>query len=649
MPSMPSMPSTPPQPRLLRRRLIRATLLRASLLPANPLGSSLLRAGLLRAGLLRADPFQPNPREPGPLASSEASTARPAPVWRAVALSLAVLLAACQRPAPPAPAPGGFDERAGADARRIEADLRFLADDLLEGREAGSRGFDLASLYVAQRMRAIGLRPAGDDGGYFQNVPLLRAHREPDGGSLVVQRDTGTVALRFREQFLPQLDFDRAQSQVSAPAVFVGQAVYAPELGQDDFAGLELRGKIAVLLHGAPKRFDTDRRAFYSSFREKFRALVERGAVGAVIVATDDEEKRQPWARGAQNWARPGMRLRGSDGRALDTFPQLAVIANLSAASAGAVLDVGAHSAAQVFRDAREGGLRGFDLPGTLSLSARNRIEQAQSRNVVALLPGGDAALAREHVLFSAHLDHLGIGAPVKGDAIYNGALDNALGVAIMLETAQQLAQAKTPPRRSLLFVAVTAEEKGLLGAEWYARYPSVPRDSLVANVNMDMPVMRVPTRDVVPIGVEHSSLKAVLEQAAREVGVELTPDPSPEESIFIRSDQYAFIRTGIPAVYLTGGMVARDAGDDARQQFRDFLKDHYHQPDDDANQPIEYADAARLARLNARIGRLIADAAQRPRWNPGDFFGLRFGGLDPGRPDAGPDTAPAATPVPSR
>lgn len=562
--------------------------------------------------------------------------------YRIAGMALALLLAACQRPAPLPPA-DGFDATASAHARRIEADVRFLADDLLEGREAGTRGFDLAALYVAQRMRAIGLRPAGDDGGYFQRVPLLRASREEGGGSLIVQRDTGTVELKFREQFLPQLDFDRTQSQVTAPAVFVGQAVHAPELDHDDFIGLDLRGKIAVLMHGAPKRFDTDRRAFYSSFREKFRALVERGAVGAVIVATQDEEKRQPWARGAQNWARPGMRLRGSDGRAIDTFPQLAVVANVSAASADAVLNAGGHSATELFRDAREGTLRGFDLPGTITLSARNRIEQTQSRNVVALLPGTDAALKREHVVFSAHLDHLGIGAPVKGDAIYNGALDNALGVAIMLETAQQLALAKTPPKRSLLFVAVTAEEKGLLGAEWFARNPSVPRDSLVANINMDMPVMRVPTRDVVPIGVEHSSLQAVLDQAAAEVGVDLTPDPSPEESIFIRSDQYAFIRTGVPAVYLTGGMVARDAGVDARQQFRAFLADHYHQPDDDAEQPIQYADAARLAQLNARIGQLIADAPQRPRWNPGDFFGQRFGGLDAGKPDA--EATPAASP----
>jgi Zn-dependent M28 family amino/carboxypeptidase len=555
-------------------------------------------------------------------------------LFRSVAgLCLIAALSACQRPAPAPSPPDGYDENAGADARRIEADLRFLADDLLEGREAGTRGYDLAALYVAERLRAIGLRPAGDDGRYFQRVPMLSAKRVDGGGTLVIRRD-GAAALTFREQFLPQLNFDHSDARVTAAAVFVGQAVRAPELQHDDFAGVDVRGKIAVLFHGAPPRFDADRRAFYSSFREKFAALVERGAVGAVIVSTDDEERRQPWARGAENWARPGMRLRDADGRPLDTFPQLQVIAQVSAASAGALLDTGGHTAAALFRDAREGKLRGFELPGTIELSAQTRIEPAESRNVVALLPGADAALKREHVLFSAHLDHIGIGAPVRGDAIYNGALDNALGVAIMLEAAQQLARSKTPPKRSLLFVAVTAEEKGLLGAEWYARHPTVPRDSLVANVNMDMPVLLVPTRDVVPIGVEHSSLQAVLDQAAAEVGVSLSPDPSPQESVFVRSDQFAFIRAGVPAVYLTGGVRAQQSGVDAGKHQRDFLRERYHQPGDDASQPIQYADAARLARLNARIGQSIADAPQRPRWNPGDFFGRRFGAGDAPRAD---------------
>ena len=540
---------------------------------------------------------------------------------RLALLSALLCLAACT-PAPPPAEP--FDERAGADARRIEADVRFLADDLLEGREAGTRGFDLAALYVAQRMRAIGVRPAGDARGYFQSVPLLRATRVEDGSTLVVARNGATTALRYRDQFLPSLNYNAPDSAVTAPAVFVGQAVHAPELKQDDFAGIDVRGKIAVLFAGAPERFDNDRRAFYSSTREKLAVLTARGAVGVVFVATDEDEARRPWTRSAENWNKPGMRLRGPDGGVVDGFPQLKVVASVNNASADVLLASEGRSSAQLFAQARAGTLRGFDLPGTITLSVRTAIAPATSRNVVGVLPGR-GALAKEHVVFTAHLDHVGIGAPVNGDAIYNGALDNALGVAVMLEAAQRMATQAERLQRSIVILAVTAEEKGLLGAEWFAQNPTVARGSIVANVNMDMPVLLVPTRDVVPIGIEHSTLKGVVEQAAREVGLSLSPDPMPEETVFVRSDQYAFIRAGIPAVYLDGGVRSARFNRDASAPMRAFLKDHYHQPGDDANQPIQYADAARLARLNARIGTLIANTPERPTWNAGDFFGTKF------------------------
>lgn len=550
----------------------------------------------------------------------------------AAPLCLALLLMACQRDAA-APAATAtqtreiYDAKAGADARRIEADVRFLADDLLEGREAGTRGYDLASLYVAQRFRAIGLAPAGDDGTYFQRVPMLRGVVQAEGNGLAINRDGHSRALAFREQFLPSVNYNQASAQVEAPAVFVGQGVYAPELQQDDFAGVEVKGKIAVMFNGAPARFDNDRRAFYSSSRTKAEELARRGAVGVVVVQTDDEEKTRPWARSASNWNRPGMRLRGADGKGIDTWPQLRVGAYVSATGADALLSANGRTAKDLFQDLRDGKLRAFDLPGTLQLSARTQITPVDSRNVVARIDGADAAKKAENVVFSAHLDHIGIGAPVNGDAIYNGALDNALGIAVMLEAANRLAHEATPTQRSLLFVAVTAEEKGLLGAEWFARNPTVPRESLVANVNMDMPMLLAPTSDVVPIGIEHSSLQGLVQQAAKEVGVDLSPDPMPEEVVFVRSDQYAFIRAGVPAVYLDGGYKDADgAGGNAKSIQEAFLRERYHQPGDDTNQPIRYADAARLALLNARIGRLIADAAQRPAWNAGDFFGERFG-----------------------
>ncbi|GAA4856984.1 M28 family metallopeptidase [Luteimonas vadosa] len=572
---------------------------------------------------------------------------------RLIATALVLLLsAACQQEATPATAPGsgdGADAKPWADdpaARRIEADLRYLADDRMEGRETGTPGYELASGYLARRYDELGLQPAGDSETYFQHVPLLKATLLADGAQFVVKRGGRVIPLAFEKEFLPSSNFNTPEFLVEAPAVFVGQAVHAPELDHDDFAGLDLAGKIAVVFGGAPERFDNDRRAFHSSSREKLRNLVERGAIGVVFVNTAEEEARSPWARGAANWARPTMRLRDDDGTAIDSFPQLRGAARVSAAAADALFVGGDQSSAQLFDAAAAGKLKGFDLPGTVLISGKSKLEQIESRNVVGRIPGSDPDLRAEHVVYTAHLDHLGIGKPVKDDRgqddrIYNGAFDNALGVAIMLEAAHQLQQAAAKPRRSMLFVALTAEEKGLLGSTWFAQRPTVPKDSLVANINMDMPVMTAPSTDVVPIGIEHSSLQGVVEAAAKEVGVALSPDPFPEEVVFVRSDQYSFVRAGIPAVYLDGGVVPADKQRKPKVALTYFLRNCYHQPCDDADQPIHYGDAARLARLNARIGQLVGDADQRPTWNKGDFFGERFGRA----PAAGPNPPTAAAP----
>jgi Zn-dependent M28 family amino/carboxypeptidase len=339
-----------------------------------------------------------------------------------------------------------------------------------------------------------------------------------------------------------------------------------------------------------------------------------------IEIQSDDEQKQSPWERRARNWQSPGMRLRGEDGKGIDTWPQLRVYATVSAAAADALLSAGGHSAREQFQALRDGKLRAFDLPGSIRMASHTAITPIDSRNVVARLEG--TTKQDEAVAFSAHLDHVGIGAPVDGDAIYNGALDNALGIAVMLEAANRLAHEGAPLQRTALFVAVTAEEKGLLGAEWFARHPTVP-GTLVANVNMDMPILLAPTKDVVPIGLEHSTLQPIVQQAAKEIGVSLSPDPSPAEVVFVRSDQYAFIRAGIPAVYLDGGYEGVDG--DAKAIQDEFLRQRYHQPGDDVSQSIHYGDAARLAGLNARIGRLIADAPQPPRWNANDFFGSKF------------------------
>lgn len=546
-----------------------------------------------------------------------------APKLFPVAVLLA--LAACQRA--PSPQTAAMRDNAAA-SQRIRGDVHYLADDKLQGRFTGTHGYGLAAAYVARRFAAIGLQAAGDHGNWFQDVPLLRATREADGARLAIIRGGKTEELRFREQFLPGLDYNAADAAIEAPAVFVGQGVFAPELQQDDFAGLDLKGRIAVLFSGAPMRFDNDHRALYAAATGKLHALAERGAVGVVFVNTVADEVQIPWSRNADNWNRPGMRLRNADGNGNETFPSLRVTATISVSAAELVFAGSGHSAAELFRAAQDGTLKGFALPGTLALAAHTRIEPLQSRNVVAKLPGADAVLAREHLVYSAHLDHLGVGAPVKGDRIYNGALDNALGVSILLEVARIL-HANAAPKRSLLFVATTGEEQGLLGAQWFAAHPP---GTLAAAINLDMPMLLAPSSDVVPIGAGHSSLQAFLQQAAQDVGVGLTPDPFPEENAFVRSDQYAFVRAGIPALYLDGGSTPTTDLDPKVVQ-RDFLRHCYHQPCDDARQPIQYGDAARLARLSARIGLLVGNAVQRPLWKPGDFFGTQFGQPPQARP----------------
>lgn len=262
-------------------------------------------------------------------------------------------------------------------------------------------------------------------------------------------------------------------------------------------------------------------------------------------------------------------------------------------------------------------------------------IRQRQSANVVGVLEGTDPALKNEYVVISAHLDHVGKGAPIGGDAIYNGAFDNASGIAVMLEAARLLASSPVKPRRSVIFLAVTAEESGLQGADYFVQHPTVPREAIVANINIDMPVALAPLADVTAFGAENSTLGAVVERAAAAEGVAVTPDSKPEEVIFVRSDQYAFVRAGIPALYIDEGMRSTDPTQDQAARVEAFRKERYHQPGDDLSQAIDWPSLAMLARLNARVITEVANDEARPAWHPGNFFGETF---------AKPATSPSAS-----
>ncbi len=508
----------------------------------------------------------------------------------------------------------------------IRAHVEFLADDLLEGRAAGTRGYDLAARYIAGQMQLMGLEPAGTD-GWFQEMALIEAVRDIPASTLAVRGAAGEDRLAPLEDYLPGFWFYGSGSAVTAPATFVGFGIHAPELGHDDFAGVDLAGRIAVVLAGAPASFPNSQRAHYSG-RHKTDTLAARGAVGIVTVDTPEEEARVPWAKKKQASWSPRMRLLDAAGEPVDAYPGIRGSAAVSFAAAGRLFAGAPVTAAEAFAAAREGRSRSLELPVEISIAHENALSCTRSANVAGLLRGGDPRLAGEYVVFTAHLDHIGRGAAVNGDDIYNGALDNASGVAVMLEAARALAASPVRPRRSILFVALTAEERGLLGGYHFVAHPTVPRDAIVANVNTDMPVAVFPLAGVTLFGAAHTTLGDTARAALAAEGFAETPDPAPEEVVFVRSDQYPFVRAGIPAIYPDHGALSSDPAVDAAAVLRQFMLEHYHMPSDSAALPIHWPSFARLARFEARLGLAIANGDAKPAWLPGDFFGEIFGKL---------------------
>jgi Zn-dependent M28 family amino/carboxypeptidase len=279
-----------------------------------------------------------------------------------------------------------------------------------------------------------------------------------------------------------------------------------------------------------------------------------------------------------------------------------------------------------VLADAAEGKPQSFEFPASISISTRSALRVIESGNVVGMLEGGNPQLRGEYLVLMAHLDHIGQGYAVEGDRTYNGALDNAGGVAVMLETARVLAEAGARPQRSILFLATTAEERGLLGSRFFALYPTVPREAIVAVVNLDMPVALYPAAGYTAIGAEHSTLGEIAREALMAEGLGMLPVQNPERGLFTLADQYSFVREGIPALYLHDGPLSSDPAIDARRIFDDFLGHHYHEVSDDLGLPIRWDSLASFARVHVRLCRGIADNPKWPEWLPGDFYGRRFG-----------------------
>jgi hypothetical protein len=509
-----------------------------------------------------------------------------------------------------------------AIVRQVRAHVTFLADDLMEGRGAGTRGHALAMNYVAAQFTRLGIEAAGDQ-QYFQTIAMRETRTDIESGQFIIRHASGDTTLAPINDMLVSPSPGNRLSEVTAPAVFVGFGIHAPEFKYDDFAGgVDVRGKIAVVLAGSPAALPATARAHYS--REKNAELARRGAVGIVSVQTPVEERRQPWAFAANNARFPAMRLVGADGALFEAYPELRARAGTSRAAATALFKHAPKPAEQAFAASERSEPQSFPLNVDLSLSVRAEVSDVRSANVLGWLPGHNRAVEGEPIVITSHLDHQGIGPAVDGDTIYNGALDNAMGTAIVLAVAEQLA-AGPRLRRPVLFASVTAEEKGLLGASHLARHPPKQVRRYAANLNIDMPILLAPIRDVVGIGAEHTTLGAKLGIAAGKTGFTVSPDPAPDEVVFVRSDQYQFVRAGVPALYLVAGRKALSGGNEAAERAEDFRKTRYHKPSDDLSQPIDWPSAAAFAQMAAELVRIVSEDPAAPAWQPGDFFGRTF------------------------
>ncbi|MGO9258268.1 MAG: M28 family metallopeptidase [Bryobacteraceae bacterium] len=502
----------------------------------------------------------------------------------------------------------------------IRAHMRFLADDLLEGRGTGTRGYELAAKYVASQFEGLGLQPGGTNGTYFQVVRLRRMELVPGQSSMTLVRDGREEPLAFERDFAMGGSAVYPDTSVRAPAVFVGFGVEAPDLGYNDYTSVDVRGKIVVMLYGAPARFPSAERAHYSGIAKT------EAAVGVITLWMGAVAEHFPFPRIVDHLKNPSFRWLDAQQRPNDSFPEIRGGALLGPEGARKLFAGATKSLDQAVADGAASKPQAFVLPLTVSIHTVTRHIPVESPNVAAVLQGSDSKLRDEYVVYTAHVDHMGIGLPVDGDSIYNGAVDNASGTAALIEVARAFTSLPRPPRRSVLFVAVTGEEAGLIGSDYFAHNPTVSRRSLVADLNMDGISLFYDFRDIVALGEEHSSLGKIVRQAASQMDLEVSPDPMPEEVFFIRSDQYSFVRQGVPSVAIGEGFKTADPKIDGKKMALEWEAKLYHTPKDDMNQPLNFIAAVRCTRVNFLAGYLTAQADQRPVWNAGDFFGKMFG-----------------------
>jgi len=511
----------------------------------------------------------------------------------------------------------------------LKAHIKFLSDDLLEGRGTGARGGELAAKYIASQLEASGVEGAGTNGGFFQPVSLVGVKADP-ATKLTISGRNDKETFKFADDFVAFTGAQTEEVDVDADLIFVGYGINAPEQRWNDYKGDagDYKDKILVMLVNdppatteEPNLFGGKSLTYFGRWTYKYEEAARRGAAGAILLHTD-QSAGYPWSvvrTSNGSWRFDIARTQE------DPTPYLKFRSWMTDDAAHRLMKMAGQDLEALRLKAAKRDFQPVKLGLKGKLNLKSEVKRVAAPNVIGVLEGSDPKLKNEYVVYSAHWDHLGVGAPDKnGDTIYNGALDNASGVACVLAIADSLARLPVAqrPRRSSLFLFPTAEEQGLLGAEWYSQHPVVPLARTAANVNLDsMNVLGV-TRDFIPLGAERSSLKAVVDAVAREKGLTISPDSRPEQGSFFRSDHFPFAKVGVPSISLKeGNEFVGHTKEWGEEQFRAYNTAHYHQPSDEFRDSWDFRGMIQEAEIALAIGLKISNAAQMPKFNHGDEF----------------------------
>lgn len=508
------------------------------------------------------------------------------------------------------------------DENILRAHVKFLSDDQLEGRGPGSRGGMMTAKYIAAQFEASGLEPATVDRTYFQQVQMFSTR--PDPANKISARGTGGEAeFRFGDDFVAGTDLEQSEIPINAEIVFAGYGISAPENNWDDFKGVDLRGKVLMVMvndppatQAEPNLFGGKALTYYGRWTYKYEEAARRGAAGVLLIHTNDSAG-YGWSVVRNSWGGERFGLLPDAGT-----PALKLKAWVTEAAARRIAQLGGRDLDELRRQAGTRAFRPVSLGAKLDATFRSQSQRLSSPNIVGIYRGIDPTLKNEFVIYSGHWDHLGTRPDQPGDNIYNGAVDNATGIAGMLSIVRAFNSLNIKPRRSILFIATTAEEQGLLGAEYYVRNPLVPTAQTVANINIDSMNVLGPTTDITPMGADRSTIGKFVEELAKENNLTISPDAHPEQGYFYRSDHFPFAKAGIPAVNWEPGTKFVGHSDKwAEEQLQDYREHRYHQPSDEYSPNWDFSGMVQQARLAFILGLRIANAPEPPQWKKGDEF----------------------------